>query len=67
MVSKNHNGRKRGIRIGRVSDAVVTVFIPDPTENATTTSAAEGVAVDAAGDIFGAEAGPKRVNKYVRK
>jgi sugar lactone lactonase YvrE len=68
-VSKNHDGWKRGIRIGRVSDAVVTVFIPDPTENATTTttSAAEGVAVDAAGDIFGAEAGPKRVNKYVRK
>ena len=44
----------------------MTAFIPDPAEKATTTSAAEGVAVDAAGNIFGAEAGPKRVNKYVR-
>jgi hypothetical protein len=31
-----------------------------------TPTPAEGVAVDAAGNIFGAEAGPKRVNKYVR-
>jgi sugar lactone lactonase YvrE len=66
-VSKNHDGWKRGIRIGRIGDAVVTAFIPDPAEKATTTSAAEGVAVDAAGNIFGAEAGPKRVNKYVRQ
>ncbi len=66
-VSKNHDGWKRGIRIGRVRDAVVTAFIPDPAEKATGTSAAEGVAVDAAGNIFGAEAGPKRVNKYVSK
>jgi sugar lactone lactonase YvrE len=65
-VSKNHDGWKRGIRIGRIGDAVVTAFIPDPAEKATTTSAAEGVAVDAAGNIFGAEAGPKRVNTYVR-
>ena len=36
-------------------------FIPDPDENATTTSAAEGVTADAKGDIFGAEVGPKRV------
>jgi hypothetical protein len=66
-VSKNHDGWKRGIRIGRLSDGVVTAFIPDPVEKATTTSAAEGVAVDAMGNIYGAEAGPKRVNKYVRK
>ena len=29
--------------------------------------AAEGIAIDAAGNIFGAEAGPERVNKYVRQ
>ena len=39
-VSKNHDGCKRGIRIGRVHDAVVTAFIPDPAEKATGTSAA---------------------------
>ncbi len=65
-VSKNHDGWKRGIRIGRVSDGVVTGFIPDPVEKITSTSAAEGVAADAMGNIFGAEVGPKRVNKYVK-
>ena len=66
-VSKNHDGWKRGIRIGSVSDGVVTAFIPDPAEKATGTSAAEGVAADAAGNIYGAEVGPKRVKKYVSK
>jgi DNA-binding beta-propeller fold protein YncE len=64
-VSKNHDGWKRGIRIGTVSNPVVTMFIPDPAEKATTTSAAEGVAADKAGNIFGAEVGPRLV-KYVR-
>jgi hypothetical protein len=31
------------------------------------TLAAEGVAVDAAGNIYGAEVGPRKVTKYVRK
>jgi hypothetical protein len=66
-VSKNHDGWKRGIRVGRVSDGAVTAYIPDPVEKATGTSAAEGVAADAMGNILGAEVGPKRVNKYVKK
>ena len=41
-------------------------FIPDPVLKSTTTSAAEGVAVDAAGNIYGAEVGPKGVARYVR-
>jgi len=65
------NGRtrteKRGIRIGSVKDGRVTAFIPDPNENATSTSAAEGVAADAAGNIYGAEVGPKALKKYLRK
>jgi DNA-binding beta-propeller fold protein YncE len=65
-VSKNHDGWKRGIRIGRVSDGVVTGFIPDPVDKATGTSAAEGVAADPAGNIYGAEVGPKRLMKYVK-
>ena len=64
------NGRarteKRGIRIGRISDGKVTAFIPDPVAVATNTSAAEGVAADAAGNIYGAEVGSKSVKKYVR-
>jgi len=38
-----------------------------PELNATTTSAAEGVTADAQGNIYGAEVGPKRVMKYVKK
>ena len=66
-VSKNHDGWKRGIRIGKLKDGVVTAFIPDPVEKATTTSAAEGIAVDAQGNIFGAEVSSRRLVKYVKK
>jgi DNA-binding beta-propeller fold protein YncE len=66
-VNEAHGKWKRGIRIGSARDGAVTAFIPDPDESATTTSAAEGVAADAQGNIYGAEVGPKRVMKYVRK
>jgi DNA-binding beta-propeller fold protein YncE len=66
-VAKARTDWKRGIRIGSAKDGTVTSFIPDPNEQATGTSAAEGVAVDAKGNIFGAEVGPKRVMKYVRR
>jgi hypothetical protein len=66
-VSKNHDGWKRGIRVGKASDGSVTAFIPDPAEKATGSSAAEGVTADATGNIFGAEVGPKRLMKYVAK
>jgi DNA-binding beta-propeller fold protein YncE len=65
--SKNHDGWKRGIRIGRISDGSVTAFIPDPVEKAKGSSAAEGVAVDAAGNVYGAEVGPKRLMRYVKQ
>jgi uncharacterized protein YjiK len=65
-VSKNHDGWKRGIRIGKVSDGTVTGFIPDPVEKATGSSAAEGVTADAAGNVYGAEVGPKRLMRYVK-
>jgi sugar lactone lactonase YvrE len=65
-VAKNHDGWKRGIRIGSARDGSVTAFIPDPVAKATTTSAAEGVTADAVGTIYGAEVGPKRLMKYVR-
>jgi streptogramin lyase len=65
------NGRarteKRGIRIGRISDGKVIALIPDPVEVATNTSAAEGVAADVEGNVFGAEVGPKALKKYVKR
>jgi DNA-binding beta-propeller fold protein YncE len=63
-VSRNHNGWKRGIRVGSLKDGKVVAFIPDPVEHATGTSAAEGVAVDAKGNIYGAEVGPMAIKKY---
>lgn len=55
---------KRGIRIGSAKDGSVKYFIPDPAETAPTTSAAEGVAVDKNGVVYGAEVGPKRLQRY---
>ena len=66
-VSRNHDGWKRGIRIGSATDGKVVAFIPDPVEKTTGTSAAEGVAVDRDGNVYGAEVGPRALKKYVRK
>jgi DNA-binding beta-propeller fold protein YncE len=57
-INPAHGAWKRGIRIGSAKDGSVKYFIPDPAENATGTSSAEGIAVDAAGHIYGAEVGP---------
>jgi hypothetical protein len=65
-VAPAHKDWTRGIRVGRASDGAVTAFIPDPSKQTSGTSAAEGVAADVNGNIFGAEVGPKRVNKYVK-
>jgi DNA-binding beta-propeller fold protein YncE len=65
-VSRNHNGWKRGMRVGSAKDGSVTAFIPDPDNVTMGSSAAEGVAVDKDGVIYGAEVGPKRLMRYVR-
>jgi hypothetical protein len=44
----------------------VTALIPDPVVKIVGTSAAEGVAADIHGNIFGAEVGPRRLMKYVK-
>jgi DNA-binding beta-propeller fold protein YncE len=66
-VDKARTDWKRGIRVGSAKDGKVTAFIPDPAENPPSTSAAEGVAVDVAGNIYGAEVGPRALKKYVKK
>ncbi len=64
------NGRsrteKRGIRLGAISDGKVIALIPDPAENPPSTSSAEGVAADDAGNIYGAEVGQRALKKYVK-
>jgi sugar lactone lactonase YvrE len=73
-VSRNHYGWQRGLRWGAIKDGKIIGFIPDP-ETGTNkdtppfggTSAAEGIAVDKDGNLYGAEVGPKAVKKYVKK
>jgi sugar lactone lactonase YvrE len=79
-INPAHGAWKRGIRIGSVKDGKVTAFIPDPLPTCergaqagtpptcgSGTWVAEGVAVDAAGNVYGAEVGPRKVQKYVKK
>ena len=70
-VSRNHDGWKRGIRIGSAKDGKLLAFIPDPETRKrpefTGTSAAEGVAADAQGNVYGAEVGPRALKRYVKK
>jgi sugar lactone lactonase YvrE len=70
--TRRHAGWKRGIRIGSVKDGKVIAFIPDPNPNpdqgaGAGTSAAEGVAVDSRGNIYGAEVGPRALKRYEKK
>lgn len=65
-------GWRRGIRVGSAKDGSVAAFIPDPLSPTAdgklpATSAAEGVAADAAGNVYGAEVGPKTLKKYLSK
>lgn len=67
--TRRNPGWKRGIYIGSAKDGFVTAFIPDPEpdQDNSGTSGAEGVAVDGEGNVYGAEVGPRQVVKYLRK
>lgn len=64
-----HPGWQRGIRVGRVSDGIVTAFIPDTgaDEDRGATSGGEGLWVDAQGDILSAQVRQRAIVKYVLK
>jgi DNA-binding beta-propeller fold protein YncE len=62
-----HPGWIRGIRIGSARDGRVTAFIPDATPTATPITAAESVAADAAGNVYGAVVPARMVQKHVRQ
>ncbi len=62
-------GFKRGIYVGSAKDGKVAAFIPnnepdDPDH--TNSSSAEGIAADAAGNIYGAEVAGRKLTKFVR-
>jgi DNA-binding beta-propeller fold protein YncE len=63
-----HPGWQRGIRIGSLKDGKITTFIPaHMTPNSPDGAMGEGIAIDAAGNIYTAEAQLRGVTKYVRK
>ena len=65
---KVHPGWQRGIRIGSLTDGKVTMFVPPHgTPNSTDGAMGEGIAIDAAGNIFSAEATLRGVTKFVRR
>ena len=59
-------GWRRGIRVGSAITGHVWSFIPDPDPKGGT-SAAEGVAADKYGNIYGAEVGPRQLVRYERQ
>ncbi len=67
--ARRNRGYKRGIYIGSARDGWVTAFIPDPEPDPDNsgTSAAEGVAVDRYGNVYGAEVGPRRLRRYEKR
>jgi len=63
-----HPGWQRGIRIGGLSDGRVTIFVPPhATPNSPDGAMGEGIAIDAAGNLFTAEATLRGITKYIRK
>ena len=66
---RRNGGYKRGIRVANISDLRIFAFIPDPEPNQDNsgTSAAEGVAVDNEGNVYGAEVGPRALRKHAKR
>ena len=65
--AKRNPGFRRGIRIGSAKDGVVRTMIPAVGPDPDTQNLSEGIAVDANGNIYGAEVALKNVVKYGRK
>jgi len=64
-IEQSHQLAQR--RIGDARDGAVSAFIPDATPEANPITAAEGVAVDAQGNIYGAVVPTPSLLRYMRK
>ena len=63
----NHPGWRKGVRIGSARDGKVMFFIPPHMTDTPEGAAGEGVAVDAAGNVYGAENSVRGLTKYVKR
>jgi sugar lactone lactonase YvrE len=64
--AKVNPGFQKGIRIGSARDGIVRMFIPVPGPQDKPTQTTEGVAADARGNVYGAEANSNNLRKYTR-
>jgi sugar lactone lactonase YvrE len=60
-------GWKKGIRIGSAKTGKVSVFIEDMESTTTEHSGAEGVGVDAAGNVYGAAVRRQMLEKHIKQ
>jgi DNA-binding beta-propeller fold protein YncE len=69
---RTHPGWLKGIRIGSLKDGKVTMFVPPHKTNSPDGAISpdgamgEGIAIDAAGNLYTAEATVRGVTKYVK-
>jgi sugar lactone lactonase YvrE len=63
----SHPGWKKGVRIGSAKDGKVRFFIPGHQTASPEGAAGEGVTVDAAGNVYGAEVTVRGLTKYVKR
>jgi streptogramin lyase len=61
---KVNPGFRKGIRIGSARDGLVKMFIPVPGPQDKPMTTTEGVAADARGNVYGAEANSNNLRKY---
>ena len=61
-----HPGWLRGIRAGNLKDGKVTIFVPPHKTDSPDGAMGEGIAIDAAGNLYTAEANLRGVTKYVK-
>src|SRR5258705_1073426 len=63
---RSHPGWLKGIRIGSLKDGKVTTFVPPHKTDSPDGAMGEGIAIDAAGNIYTAEATVRGLTKYVK-
>ena len=65
--ARRHPGWRKGIRIGNLKDGKVTIFIPGHETDSPAGAMGEGIALDANGNLYTAEATVRGVSKYVKE
>ena len=63
---KTNPGFQKGIRIGSAKDGIVKSFVPIPGSGDKPMITAEGVATDAKGNLYAAEANSDNLRKYAK-